>query len=214
MRSQGRTGMVLAFVFGLAVATAGTATAAKLITGKDIKNGSIARKDLNTAVRAELSEPAKPGPRGPAGPAGPAGAKGAPGAPGAPGVVPAPEAPITVTSFKNDWVSFGASYPVSYWKDGFGVVHLTGGIAGGDVSTGIASVEAFNLPAGYRPAQVQYVPVVSTAGPPGYLPVGGGYVEICNSASFCAGEFAGDVSVFAPADNYYVSLDGITFRAG
>jgi hypothetical protein len=204
-------------VCGLAVATAGTATAAKLITGKDIKNGSIARKDLNTAVRAELSEPAKPGPQGPAGPqgpVGPAGAKGATGPPGAPGVVPAPQAPITVTSFKNDWEPFGANYTVSYWKDGFGVVHLTGGIAGGDVSTGIASVEAFNLPAGYRPAQVQYVPVVSTGGPPGYTPVPGAYVEICNSGGFCTEEFAGDVSVYAPADNYYVSLDGITFRAG
>ncbi len=57
-------------VLGLAVATAGTATAAKLITGKDIKNGSIARRIFNTAVRAELSEPAKPGPQGPAGPQG------------------------------------------------------------------------------------------------------------------------------------------------
>jgi hypothetical protein len=199
--------MVLAFMLGLAVATAGTATAARLITGKQIKNGSIARKDLSRAVRAELSASAKPGPQGIQGP------QGVKGDQGAPGVVPAPEAPIVITSFQNGWAQFGPSYTVSYWKDAFGVVHLMGGLTGGTVSTGIASVEAFNLPDGYRPSQPQYFPVVSTGAGPDYTPVGGAYLEICSSASFCAGEFAGDVAVFG-ADNYYVSLDGITFRAG
>jgi hypothetical protein len=212
MRMQGRRGMVLAFVLGLAVATAGTATAAKLITGKQIKNGSIARKDLSTGVRAELSETAKPGAQGAAGPAGPAGPQGPAGAKGADGVVPAPEAPHTVTSFLNNWVQFGTSYPVTYWKDGFGVVHLTGGLKAGTVSEGITSVPIFTLPAGYRPATVQYVPVVSTGGGPDFLPVGGAYLEICGAASFCAGH-AGEIAVYG-ADNAYFSLDGITFRAG
>ena len=63
-----------------------TATAAQLITGKQIKNGSITGKDLKRgtvtkkrlsgAVRAEL---AKQGARGPAGPVGPKGDKGEPG---------------------------------------------------------------------------------------------------------------------------------------
>src|SRR4029079_1759139 len=63
-----------------------TATAAQLITGKQIKNGSITGKDLERgtvtkkrlsgAVRAEL---AKQGARGPAGPVGPKGDKGEPG---------------------------------------------------------------------------------------------------------------------------------------
>ena len=129
--------------------------------------------------------------------------------------MPAPEAPNVITSFQNGWQKFGGEqYIVSYWKDASGVVHLTGGLTGGTVSTGIASVEVLNLPAGYRPSQVQYVPVVSTqGGPPDYTPVGGAYVEICSSSGFCEGEFAGDVSVFG-ADNYYFSLDGITFRAG
>ena len=212
MVKQGRAGMLMTFVLGLAVATAGTATAAKLITGKQIKNGSIARKDLSTGVRAELSEPAKPGPRGAQGIPGPQGAK---GDQGAPGVVPAPEAPIVVTSFSNGWQRFGVGdqYTVSYWKDASGVVHLMGGLAGGTVSTGVASVEALNLPAGYRPSQVQYFPVVSTGPGPDYTPVGGAYVEICSSSGFCEGEFAGDVAVFG-ANNYYFSLDGITFRAG
>ena len=212
MRVQGRTGVVLAFVLGVLVASAGTATAAKLLTGKQIKNGSIARKDLSTGVRAELSESAKPGPQGPAGPAGPQGPAGAKGANGA---VPVPEAPKRITSFLNDWVQFGlvsTDYPVTYWKDGFGVVHLSGGLKDGTVSDGVASVPIFTLPAGYRPATVQYVPVVSTGGAPDYVPVGGAYLEICGAASFCAGH-AGEVAVFG-ADNDYVSLDGITFRAG
>jgi hypothetical protein len=63
-----------------------TATAAQLITGKQIKNrsitgkdlkrGTVTRKKLSAAIRAELAKPGVPGPRGPAGPGGPAGAKG------------------------------------------------------------------------------------------------------------------------------------------
>ena len=44
---QGRAGMGLAFLLGLLVATAGTATAARLITGKQIKDGTISSKDLS-----------------------------------------------------------------------------------------------------------------------------------------------------------------------
>ena len=82
MRSQGRTGTVLAFVFGVAVATAGTATAAKLITGKQIKDGSITKKDLSSGIRAQLAEAGRPGPQGATGPMGPKGDKGDAGAPG------------------------------------------------------------------------------------------------------------------------------------
>lgn len=211
MRLQGRTGMLLAFVLGLAIATAGTATAAKLITGKEIKNGSIARKDLSTGVRAELSERSRPGPQGVAGPQGPAGQRGAKGDRGAPGVVPAPEEPIEVTSFLNDWVIFGANgYEVRYWKDAFDVVHLMGGLKNGIVSVGIASVPIFRLPEGYRPTQVQYFPVVSTDDAD--VPIGGAYVEVCGP-TVCDADEVGNVSVFG-ADNAYFSLDGITFRAG
>lgn len=78
---QGRGALLLAFLVGLVVATAGTATAAKLITGKQIKDGSVAEKDLSKAVRAKLGRVAAAGPQGgqgvagaqgPAGPAGPA----------------------------------------------------------------------------------------------------------------------------------------------
>ena len=43
---RGRAGSVLAVVLTLLVATAGTATAAKLITGKQIKDGTVAAADL------------------------------------------------------------------------------------------------------------------------------------------------------------------------
>jgi hypothetical protein len=88
MRFQGRAGTLLAFALGLAVATAGSATAAGLITGKQIKDGSIARKDLSSAVRTQLAQARRPGPAGatgqtgatgPAGDAGPRGHDGAPG---------------------------------------------------------------------------------------------------------------------------------------
>ncbi len=61
---QDRAGTGLAFILGLLVATAGTATAAKLITGKQIKDGSIAQRDLAKTVRAQLAKAAKPGPKG------------------------------------------------------------------------------------------------------------------------------------------------------
>lgn len=74
---QGRGGTVLAFVLGLVIATAGTATAARLITGKQIKDGSIGNRDLSKAVRAKLAKtglPGEPGPKGDTGPStGPAG---------------------------------------------------------------------------------------------------------------------------------------------
>jgi hypothetical protein len=77
----------------LAVGWAGTATAAKVITGKDVKNssltgadikdGSLAAKELSKAARASLAGKTGPagatGAAGPAGPVGPAGAAGATG---------------------------------------------------------------------------------------------------------------------------------------
>lgn len=73
---SGGRGMVLAFVLGLLLAGTGTATAAKLITGKDIKNGSIAEKDLSKKVQKKLK---KVGQQGPAGPQGTQGLQGTQG---------------------------------------------------------------------------------------------------------------------------------------
>jgi hypothetical protein len=95
-----RRGTIGAFVFGVMLATAGTVTAQQLITGRDIKDGTVARKDLSTSVRAQLKTPktGQTGPQGPAGPkgdpgavgergpAGPAGARGPAGPKGDPGL--------------------------------------------------------------------------------------------------------------------------------
>jgi hypothetical protein len=84
----------VAFLLGAFIATAGTATAAKVITGRDIRNGSISEKDLSVALRQKLSVQVIEGPRGDAGatgetgaggPTGSAGAKGDAGAAGAAG---------------------------------------------------------------------------------------------------------------------------------
>jgi hypothetical protein len=67
-------------IVAVVLAGTGSAVAARLITGKDIKNGSIGLKDLSKSARKSLQ-----GGRGPQGAPGPGGAPGAAGAPGAQG---------------------------------------------------------------------------------------------------------------------------------
>ena len=80
--------MALAFVLGVLIATVATAGAASLITGKQVKDGTISAKDLSKAVRAQLKKAGTPGPQGTPGsqgvpgPKGETGPKGEPGAPG------------------------------------------------------------------------------------------------------------------------------------
>lgn len=75
-------GKALAFVMLLALVGAGSATAAKMITGKEIANGTVTGQDVKkgTLKSKHLSGGAKDklkGATGPAGPAGPAGVAGA-----------------------------------------------------------------------------------------------------------------------------------------
>lgn len=91
-------GKALAFVMLLALVGAGTATAAKMITGADvangtltgadIMNGTVKKKDLSDGAQASLQGAAGPagaiGPAGPAGPAGPDGPAGPAGKDGGP----------------------------------------------------------------------------------------------------------------------------------
>jgi hypothetical protein len=79
---SGTTGMVATFLVGAVVASAATAGAARLITGKQIKDGTISAKDLSKAVRAQLKKAGTPGSQGIPGPQGPAGTDGAQGPPG------------------------------------------------------------------------------------------------------------------------------------
>lgn len=76
---QGRAGMVLAFMLVLVIATAGTAAAARLITGRDIKDGSIASRDLAKSVRAKLAKTGARGKQGKQGVQGRPGTRGEPG---------------------------------------------------------------------------------------------------------------------------------------
>jgi hypothetical protein len=75
----------LAFVLGLVGASAGTAAASKLITGKHIKDGSVLERDLSKSLRARLARAAQRGEQGAPGPTGNPGPKGDPGPAGAPG---------------------------------------------------------------------------------------------------------------------------------
>ena len=77
-----RAPVVLAFLLGILIATAGSAGASRLITGHEVKDGSIGARDLSPALRRELRRRAA---RGPAGPRGATGARGGPGAAGADG---------------------------------------------------------------------------------------------------------------------------------
>ena len=106
--------MVVA-IFAVVLACVGSATAATLITGAQVSNGSLSGADLRdgSVTKADLaadarSAAAKRGPRGPrglkgarglAGPAGPAGVAGAAGAPGAAGATGAAGANGTAVAF-------------------------------------------------------------------------------------------------------------------
>jgi Collagen triple helix repeat (20 copies) len=190
-----------------------------------VVNGSLQTADLSARARSALRGArgaqgalGSAGPAGPAGPSGPQGLKGDLGATGSAGATgpkgdtgafPTPGAPIPVTSFSNNWVTWAVGYEVSYWKDPFGVVHLTGGIKGGLVSTDAVYYPIFRLPVGYRPAQVQYQPIVSTTG--GQTTVPGGFIEVCSTV-VCGADADGNIAVYG-VDNRYVSFDGVTFRA-
>ena len=92
MKSLGKT---LAFLIVLGLVAAGSATAAKMITGKDIADrtvkgvdiakGTLKATHLTDGAKAELAGPTGPqglaGPAGPAGPEGPAGPAGQDGGP-------------------------------------------------------------------------------------------------------------------------------------
>jgi hypothetical protein len=98
MRWKSTTTNIVVAVVALAVGGVATAGAAKLLTGKDIKDGSLELKDLSKKARAALA--AKAGPRGATGAAGPAGAAGAAGAAGQNGANGSSATGLTMGSVK------------------------------------------------------------------------------------------------------------------
>jgi hypothetical protein len=64
------------------VASAAPAVATHLINSKDVKNGSLAERDLNRSVRSKLNKVGQPGPQGDKGEQGIVGPQGAQGVPG------------------------------------------------------------------------------------------------------------------------------------
>lgn len=94
--------------------------------------------------------------------------------------------------FENSWVAFGTSDDIpGFYKDAWGIVHLTGTVMSGTLATTF-----FTLPAGYRPQRNNIFPAV------------------CNGA-FGATKIlpTGAVSQLAGGSAVYHTLSGISFRA-
>jgi len=200
-RVGGHVRVVLAFVLGLVIATATTAGAASLITGKQIKDGSISAKDLAKTVRTQLARAGTPGPKGESGQAGP---KGDPGAKGDQGSLPATEpvhyvGDLGEPGFEANW-SANAVKTVGFYKDGAGVVHLQGTV---NASAG-ATPLVFSLPTGYRPAADQSLSASS--------PFGGGAPAVVDPLLV---SLNGAVQIqLSGSGARQRSLSGVSFRAG
>lgn len=92
-------------ILALVVAMSGSAVAASLITGKQIKDGTIQIKDISKRAQTKLATKASagaPGPQGPTGPQGDAGAQGSKGDTGAQGEKGVPGEAVAYANIKPD----------------------------------------------------------------------------------------------------------------
>lgn len=81
-----RTKAIAACAAILALSGGASAGAHSLLTGKDIRNGSIAERDLSSGVRHKLAQKPVEGPQGPSGAQGAMGPQGPAGKPGEDGL--------------------------------------------------------------------------------------------------------------------------------
>jgi len=97
--------------------------------------------------------------------------------------------------FQNGWSAAlgSADEGLSFYKDGFGIVHLQGNAGNVNPSTGTI----FTLPSGYRPAKDLYLAVYGSGG-------SDAFVQVTSS---------GAVNVTGPSETY-VGLTNVMFRNG
>jgi hypothetical protein len=98
-------------------------------------------------------------------------------------------------AFQNGWSATldSADEGLSFYKDGFGIVHLQGNAA----KVNPSADTIFTLPSGYRPVKDLYFAAYGDGG-------SAAYIQITS---------AGAVNVIGPAENY-VGLSNISFRNG
>lgn len=112
---------------------------------------------------------------------------------------------VEVTDLRDNWRNFGGGYSTAaYYKDSLGIVHLKGFVTGGNVdwdgSRFLGMATMFTLPAGFTPSGHRtYIVATGSATEPIKL----GRVTITSDGKV--------VPNFG--ENYWFSLDGITFRA-
>ena len=180
---------LLVAIVAVVLASAGSAVAARLITSRDIRNGTIKLVDMSPAARTQLQ-----GPRGPRGVAGPVGVAG-PAGPQGPTGTPEPWTALGLaagwTNHSSDWESAGFRKDTSASR-----VDLRGLITNAGMPAPGSTIAT--LPAGYRPLRRQMF-AIQTGNPDGV-----GRLSIASD-----GRIVWDSGASGEKD--YTSLSGISF---